>query len=81
MIRSRTINIGQGGPPNPVAFGLDFGIPTDVSKIHALPLIDPDRLATARNGGRDRLRGGRLPLDGVLERRPGGLDLSSMWQT
>jgi hypothetical protein len=36
-----TINIGRGGDPNPVAIGLDFGVPTAVSKVYVLPLIDP----------------------------------------
>jgi hypothetical protein len=37
-----TINIGRNGPFNPVSVGLAFGFPTEVNRVHILPLVDPD---------------------------------------
>jgi hypothetical protein len=37
-----TINIGRNGPFNPVSVGLAFGFPTEVNRVHVLPLVDPD---------------------------------------
>ncbi len=37
-----TINIGRNGGFDPVSVGLAFGFPTEVNKVHILPLVDPD---------------------------------------
>jgi hypothetical protein len=37
-----TINIGRNGPADPVSVGLAFGFPTDVNRVHILPLVDPN---------------------------------------
>ena len=44
------INIGENGPMNDVAVGLDFDVPTEVDTVHILPLDDVRDSTLAKSG-------------------------------
>jgi len=52
------VDIGQNGPLNPVAVGLDFGPPTEVDTIHVLPLEDASDPTLASPGEIAAIAGG-----------------------
>jgi len=51
------VNIGRGGPLNPVSFGLDFNALTEVDTLYILPLLDPGDPNIATNDQIDNLAG------------------------